>query len=87
MVLAYPGWYTQNSIVTEAIGSKSVLPVATSRGIIHAFLGATEGRNFPGLRWRDLRHQALALIRAHRSAGNQRAYQAGDAGTARSPTG
>jgi integrase len=44
------------------IGSKSVLPVETGRGIIHAFRDAIGEKEFPDLRWHDLRHEAISRL-------------------------
>lgn len=44
------------------IGPKSVLPVETGRGIIHAFRDAIEDKKFPNLRWHDLRHEAISRL-------------------------
>ena len=51
----------------EAIASKSILPVETGRGIIHAFRDAAGEREFPDLRRHDLRHEGISLFR--RSSG------------------
>ncbi len=48
--------------VTEEIGPRSVLPVETSRGIIHAFRDAIAEKKFPDLRWHDLRHEAISRL-------------------------
>jgi integrase len=45
-----------------AIAAQSVLPVETGRGIIHAFRDAIEDKNFPDLRWHDLRHEAISRL-------------------------
>jgi integrase len=44
------------------IGSRSVLPVQTGRGIIHAFRDAIEDKKFPDLRWHDLRHEGISRL-------------------------
>jgi integrase len=36
--------------------------VDTGRGIIHAFRDALEGKDFPDLRWHDLRHEAISRL-------------------------
>ena len=46
----------------EEVGPKSVLPVETARGIIHAFRDAIEEKTFPDLRWHDLRHEAISRL-------------------------
>lgn len=40
--------------------SGRVLPVATGRGIAHAFRDAVSEETFPDLRWHDLRHEAIS---------------------------
>jgi integrase len=44
------------------IGSNSVLPVETGRGIIHAFRDAIEDKEFPDLRRHDLRHEGISRL-------------------------
>ncbi|MDQ7250575.1 site-specific integrase [Dongia sedimenti] len=39
-----------------------VLPVETSRGIIHAFRDAVDEADFPDLRWHDLRHEGISRL-------------------------
>lgn len=39
-----------------------VLPVATPRGIIHAFKAITQRNGFADLRWHDLRHEAISRL-------------------------
>ena len=39
-----------------------VLPIETSRGIIHAFRDAITEAEFPDLRWHDLRHEAVSRL-------------------------
>lgn len=39
-----------------------VLPVATPRGIIHAFKAITQRNGFSDLRWHDLRHEAISRL-------------------------
>lgn len=46
----------------DAIATKSALPVETGRGIIHAFRDAVSEREFPDLRWHDLRHEAISRL-------------------------
>lgn len=46
----------------EAIGSTPVLPVETGRGIIHAFRDAVGDKEFPDLRWHDLRHEGISRL-------------------------
>lgn len=46
----------------EELGSRSVLPVQTGRGIVHAFHDAIEAKNFPDLRWHDLRHEGISRL-------------------------
>ncbi len=48
--------------VAAAIAAQPVLPVETGRGIIHAFRDAIEDKNFPDLRWHDLRHEAISRL-------------------------
>ena len=45
-----------------AIGARLVLPVETGRGIAHAFRDAISDEAFPGLRWHDLRHEAVSRL-------------------------
>jgi integrase len=40
---------------------KPVLPIDTGRGIIHAFHDAI-GKDFPDLRWHDLRHEGISRL-------------------------
>ena len=40
----------------------SVLPVETGRGVIHAFRDAIDDKDFPDLRWHDLRHEAISRL-------------------------
>lgn len=42
--------------------SGKVLPVETSRGIIHAFRDAITETEFPDLRWHDLRHEGISRL-------------------------
>ncbi len=44
------------------VSPKSVLPVETGRGIIHAFRDAIDEKNFPDLRWHDLRHEGISRL-------------------------
>jgi integrase len=44
------------------IGPKTLLPVETGRGIIHAFRDAVDEEKFPDLRWHDLRHEAISRL-------------------------
>jgi integrase len=46
----------------DAAASKSILPVETGRGIIHAFRDAVIQREFPNLRWHDLRHEGISRL-------------------------
>jgi integrase len=41
---------------------KSILPIETTRGIIHAFRDAITDDKFPDLRWHDLRHEAISRL-------------------------
>ncbi len=43
-------------------GPKSVLPVETGRGVIHAFRDAIDEKKFPDLRWHDLRHEGISRL-------------------------
>lgn len=42
--------------------AEKVLPVQTSRGIIHAFRDAIREAEFPDLRWHDLRHEGISRL-------------------------
>jgi integrase len=44
------------------IDSKPVLSVKTGRGIIHAFRDAISDKDFPDLRWHDLRHEGISRL-------------------------
>jgi integrase len=44
------------------LGKRTVLPVETGRGIAHAFRDAITDEAFPGLRWHDLRHEAISRL-------------------------
>jgi integrase len=44
------------------ISSKPVLSVETGRGIIHAFRDAISDKDFPDLRWHDLRHEGISRL-------------------------
>jgi integrase len=46
----------------EAIGSRPVIPVETGRGIIHAFRDVVDEKEFPNLRWHDLRHEGISRL-------------------------
>jgi integrase len=46
----------------DAIGSKPVIPVETARGIIHAFRDVADEKEFPNLRWHDLRHEGISRL-------------------------
>jgi integrase len=46
----------------DAIASKSALPVETGRGIIHTFRDVVGEREFPDLRWHDLRHEGISRL-------------------------
>jgi len=48
--------------VTEAIGSRPVIPVESARGIIHALRDVVDDRKFPDLRWHDLRHEGISRL-------------------------
>jgi integrase len=43
-------------------GSLRVLPVETPRAIIHTFRDAVTDKEFPDLRWHDLRHEAISRL-------------------------
>lgn len=45
----------------EAVGTR-VLPVETGRGIVHAFRDVVVDREFPDLRWHDLRHEGISRL-------------------------
>lgn len=47
---------------SEAIGARPVLPVETGRGIIHAFRAIANDKDFPDLRWHDLRHEGISRL-------------------------
>jgi integrase len=44
------------------IDAKPVLSVETGRGIIHAFRDAISDKDFPDLRWHDLRHEGISRL-------------------------
>ena len=44
------------------LGSVRVIPVETGRGIAHAFRDVITDREFPDLRWHDLRHEAISRL-------------------------
>jgi integrase len=44
------------------LGSVPVLPVETGRGIAHAFRVVITDKEFPGLRWHDLRHEGISRL-------------------------
>jgi integrase len=48
--------------VSRVDSSRPVLPVETSRGIIHAFRDAVSEHEFPNLRWHDLRHEGISRL-------------------------
>jgi integrase len=48
--------------VSGVIGTKSVFPVETGRGIAHAFRDAISEEQFPDLRWHDLRHEGTSRL-------------------------
>jgi integrase len=48
--------------VAGTVGSRPVLPFETGRGIAHAFRDAVSEDAFPGLRWHDLRHEAISRL-------------------------
>jgi integrase len=47
---------------TGDLQDRSVLPIETGRGIIHAFRDAISEQEFPDLRWHDLRHEAISRL-------------------------
>jgi len=44
------------------IGTMPVLPIESSRGIIHAFRDVILEEDFPNLRWHDLRHEGISRL-------------------------
>jgi integrase len=44
------------------LGSVPVLPVETGRGVAHAFRVVITDKEFPGLRWHDLRHEGISRL-------------------------
>jgi integrase len=44
------------------LGSLPVIPVETGRGIAHAFREVITEKEFPDLRWHDLRHGAISRL-------------------------
>lgn len=42
--------------------NRPVLPIETPRAILHAFRDAVSERDFPDLRWHDLRHEAISRL-------------------------
>jgi integrase len=46
----------------QEIAEKTVLSVETPRGIIHAYADAMTDKEFPDLRWHDLRHEAISRL-------------------------
>lgn len=46
----------------ERIADQPVLSVETSRGVIHAFRDVITDKEFPDLRWHDLRHEAVSRL-------------------------
>jgi integrase len=46
----------------EANSSRTVVPVETGRGIIHAFRDVVGDKEFPDLRWHDLRHEGISRL-------------------------
>ncbi len=48
--------------VSGVLGSRPVLPVETGRGIAHAFRDVVSDEAFLGLRWHDLRHEAISRL-------------------------
>jgi integrase len=46
----------------ETKDAAPVLPVETGRGIIHAFREVVHEKDFPDLRWHDLRHEAISRL-------------------------
>jgi integrase len=53
------------AVVPLDTGKRTVLPVETGRGIAHAFRDAITDEDFPGLRWHDLRHEAISRLFEH----------------------
>ncbi|HTV27643.1 MAG TPA: site-specific integrase [Xanthobacteraceae bacterium] len=48
--------------VADVISSRPVIPVESSRGIIHAFRDVMDDKKFPDLRWHDLRHEGISRL-------------------------
>jgi integrase len=49
-------------VLRRLTNASMVLPVETGRGIAHAFRDAAPDEAFPGLRWHDLRHEAISRL-------------------------
>jgi len=49
-------------VPTDDLPHCSVLPIETGRGIIHAFRDVITDREFPDLRWHDLRHEGISRL-------------------------
>jgi integrase len=47
---------------STADSNRTVLPIETPRGIIHAFRAAMDEREFPDLHWHDLRHEGISCL-------------------------
>ncbi len=47
---------------TVGIGKRKVLPIETPRAIGHAFRAVIAEKEFPDLRWHDLRHEAISRL-------------------------
>ena len=44
------------------VGKRNVLPIETPRAIGHAFRAVVKEKDFPDLRWHDLRHEAVSRL-------------------------
>lgn len=44
------------------LGKRAVFPVETPRAFGHAWRGVVNDKNFPDLRWHDLRHEAISRL-------------------------
>ena len=61
-VRAISAFKTLKSQAPDARESDRVLSVETARGIIHAFRDAVSDKEFPDLRWHDLRHEGISRL-------------------------